>query len=248
MEQENLDTGIEQAVKTAAEAAVKNGKQELVIRTGEALPLHEEEKVTLTGTLESVRLFVKARKEHFDHAKAYIVIDRENASLTLRVDENNPKGTEVTGQLTVSPEIEKMGINNGEYCSTMDMAETIRHNRIYFGNKTLAMRLITELRNFKAKIDHEIELSDDKRGNTIAHRAQVVQSNIPQSFDVHMPIFKGGPETVIPVSIEIRPTDLACTLVSIEAEEHFKESRDKLIDEQVNAIRDEADDILIIEK
>lgn len=101
---------------------------------------------------------------------------------------------------------------------------------------------------YKAKIDHEIELSDDKRGNTIAHRAQVVQSNIPQSFDVHMPIFKGGPETVIPVSIEIRPTDLACTLVSIEAEEHFKESRDKLIDEQVNAIRDEADDILIIEK
>lgn len=41
------------------------------------------------------------------------------------------------------------------------------------------MKLVSELRNFKAKIDKELELSDDKRGNQRILKSQFVERNHP---------------------------------------------------------------------
>lgn len=43
----------------------------------------------------------------------------------------------------------------------------------------------------------EMELSDDKRGNRRALVAQTVESNLPESFKIELPIFKGMPKVTI---------------------------------------------------
>lgn len=132
--------------------------------------------------------------------------------------------------------------------SCFDMADRIKQLRTYFETQQDAMKLVTELRNFKAKIDKELELSDDKRGNQKIMRAQTVESNLPKSFNVNMPIFKGAEKRTFEVEVEINPNDLSCTLVSPDAHDIVVQERDNQMDAVLGRIAEAAPNIVIIEQ
>lgn len=104
--------------------------------------------------------------------------------------------------------MKKFAINTGDYIGAFEMADMIKAYRSYFTSQADAMKLVNELRNFKAKIDKEIEASDDKRGNTKFLRSQIVESNLPKSFKLEIPIFKGQPKKTIEVEVEVNPDNL----------------------------------------
>lgn len=132
--------------------------------------------------------------------------------------------------------------------SCFDMADRIKQLRTYFETQQEAMKLVTELRSFKAKIDKELELSDDKRGNQTIMRAQTVESNLPKSFNVNMPIFKGTEKRTFEVEVEINPNDLSCTLVSPDAHDIVVQERDSQMDAVLGRIGEAAPNIVIIEQ
>jgi hypothetical protein len=121
-------------------------------------------------------------------------------------------------------------------------------NRSVFENRDEAMKLVAELQNFKAKVDKEVELKSDNRGNTTNLRSQVVTSNIPKSFKVNLPIFKGQKSELIEVEVYIRDHDLCCTLVSPEANDSIEMTRDAIIDKQLEKISETCPEIVIIEQ
>lgn len=94
----------------------------------------------------------------------------------------------------------------------------------------------------------ELEVSDDKRGNQKILRAQTVESNLPKSFNVNMPIFKGTEKRTFEVEVEINPNDLSCTLVSQEAHDIVVQERDNQMDAVLGRIGDAAPNIVIIEQ
>lgn len=55
------------------------------------------------------------------------------------------------------------------------------------------MILVSTLKNFKAKVNQDIERSKEENGNKTDNYSQVVDSNLPKSFKLNIPLFKDSP-------------------------------------------------------
>lgn len=247
MTKQQKENAEQRAIEKLTEMNIEDGK-DMVIRFGDALPLKEPKYVSIHGTIDAPARWVEKRKDDIVSADAHILVDRDRMTITLNTDENNFYSDQIVGTLTLSTEMQEFGINTGEYMSCFDMADRIKQLRTYFETQQDAMKLVSELRNFKAKVDKELELSDDKRGNQKILRAQTVESNLPKSFNVNMPIFKGTEKRTFEVEVEINPNDLSCTLVSPDAHDIVVQERDSQMDAVLGRIGDAAPNIVIIEQ
>lgn len=247
MTKQQKENAEQRAIEKLTEMNIEDGK-DMVIRFGDALPLKEPKYVSINGTIDAPARWVEKRKDDIVSADAHILVDRDHMTITLNTDENNFYSDQIVGTLTLSTEMQEFGINTGEYMSCFDMADRIKQLRTYFETQQDAMKLVSELRNFKAKVDKELELSDDKRGNQTIMRAQTVESNLPKSFKVNMPIFKGTEKRTFEVEVEINPKDLSCTLVSPDAHDIVVQERDSQMDAVLGRIGDAAPNIVIIEQ
>lgn len=247
MTKQQKENAEQRAIEKLTEMNIEDGK-DMVIRFGDALPLKEPKYVSIHGTIDAPARWVEKRKDDIVSADAHILVDRDHMTITLNTDENNFYSDQIVGTLTLSTEMQEFGINTGEYMSCFDMADRIKQLRTYFETQQEAMKLVTELRSFKAKIDKELELSDDKRGNQTIMRAQTVESNLPKSFKVNMPIFKGTEKRTFEVEVEINPNDLSCTLVSPDAHDIVVQERDSQMDGVLVRIAEAAPNIVIIEQ
>lgn len=112
------------------------------------------------------------------------------------------------------------------------------------------MELVSILKNFKARIAQKVENSREDNGSRTDNFSQVVNSNLPKSFVVEMPIFKGRPVEKIEIELlaDVDGRDVKLALCSPGAEVIVEEERNKAIDEQLSLIRSLAPDIAIIEQ
>lgn len=247
MTEQQKKTAEQRAIEKLTELNTEESK-ETVIRFGDAIPLKEPKAVSISGTIDAPARWVEKRKDDIVSADAHVLVDRDRMTITLNTDENSAYMDQIVGTLTISTEMQEFGINTGEYMSCFDMADRIKQLRTYFETQQEAMKLVTELRSFKAKIDKELELSDDKRGNQTILRAQTVESNLPKSFKVNMPIFKVTEKRTFEVEVEINPNDLSCTLVSPDAHDIVVQERDNQMDAVLGRIAEAAPNIVIIEQ
>ena len=238
MKTENLNVVFSEGMQVA----------ELVIREGKAAELKEPVKVSISGTIDSPIRWLQKRIKTIDQLKSHILICRESGTITLKIEENDFYQTTIIGKLEVSPEFKKMGLNSGEYHTNFEMADLFKMNRILFENRDVSMKLVTELQRFKAKVEKDIEQSDNNRGDRKMLLQQTVDSNLPDKFKLKMPLFVGEPKAVFEVEVYIRATDFCCTLISPDANDLMSEAVDICIGKQIEEIREIAPDIVIIEQ
>lgn len=228
--------------------SVENGVKTVEIRTGKALELKEPRKVSLFGVLDSPLKWLEKRVEEINQNKAHVIVDREAMTISLRLEELDYYSTTLCGRMELHPAFIKLGINSGQYRTAFEMAELFKMNRSYFQNRQFAMELVTTLRNFRAKIDKQVESEHNpNKGDRRVLIAQTVDSNLPSSFTVAVPIFKGTKKVDIECETYFNPDDLTCTLVSAGANETIEDMKDESIDRVLNGIREIALDIVIIE-
>lgn len=227
---------------------VEKGIKTVEVLIGSALEPKEPQKVEITGTLDAPFRWLEKRVPEIDQKKAHIVVDREKMSILLIVDESNHYLTRIEGKLQLHPAFLKFGINQGDYRTPVEMSELIKMNRSYFENRQKAMELVSLLRNFKAKINKDVEAEIDlKKGDRKVLVAQKIDSNLPDAFHIVVPIFKGHKPSTIECEVYFNPDDLTCTLVSPEANDTTEEIKDGEMDKVLSEIREIATDIAIIE-
>ena len=232
---------------------VKEGQNEVIIRHGEAAPdVPFRTPVKVSGTLDvpkvhltnpskwlTNKLFPEdISKENRDSTLQYshVEVNRESGSIKYTEDAGMPWASEFTGTLSLDPRFEKFGINSGKSYTTLELSNFIKMNRTFFETKDKAMLLVSDLRKFKAKVDKEVENQADDRGNRRILLAQAVESNIPESFKLTIPIFQGYPAQTLEIEISIDPGDLSCSLISPEASDYIEETKDALIDVELEEI------------
>lgn len=220
----------------------------LIIREGAALPLHEPKIIIIGGILDSPFKWLEKRIGLVDQKEAHVLVDRNKMSIQLVTDETNHYRTEITGKLEFHPAFIKFEINSGAYKSTTQMADLIKMNRTFFENHTIAMSLVSALKNFKATIDKALEKSDNNRGSRKILIDQVVSSNVPETFSLSLPIFKGQPKETIEVEVYFNPDDLTCTLISPQASDCIETTMDSAIDLVLKSIIEISPDIAILER
>lgn len=140
---------------------VENGIKTLEVLTGAALEPKEPQQVVIFGTLDAPLKWLEKRITEIEQKKAFVAVDREEMSIQLVIDENNHYRTEIKGQLQLHPVFLKFGINQGQYRTPIEMSEFIKMNRSYFDNKQAAMELVSLLRNFRAKVNKDVEAEVD---------------------------------------------------------------------------------------
>ncbi|OQA33116.1 MAG: hypothetical protein BWY54_00999 [Candidatus Dependentiae bacterium ADurb.Bin331] len=99
--------------------------------------------------------------------------------------------------------------------------------------------VVKELKNFVGKVNKEIEKANDNRGNTVNLMKQFVNSNVPESFMISLPLIEGeNPcEFGVEILIEVGGSgDIQCTLESVIAKEIFDDLVKKVIETEVEKL------------
>ena len=242
---------------------VKEGENEVIIRHGEAEPVAGFRKgITVSGTLGvprehlekpsvwlTARLDPKVRKEDQDPVLnfSHLQVNRDKGTITFTEDAGNEWENKYIGALVFDPRFEKFGINSGRSYTTIELSHFIKMNRSHFETKDKAMLLVSQLRDFKAKVDKQVENMADERGNRRILQAQAVESNIPESFHITVPVFKGCAAQTLEVEIAIDPGDLSCTLISPEVNDYVENVKNEIINEEIRMIEESHPTLRIFE-
>lgn len=224
-----------------------NGNAELIIREGKAPEIHEPRNLIVNGILDSPSRYLRKRVKAFPETQCHVIINREKLTIQLVSDERNHVQTVITGSLQIHPDFKKLGINSGEYLTAFELADLFKMNRSLFENQSAVMEIVSKLKNFKARVNKEIEKSTNDKGNVRLLLDQVVNSNLPDSFKLNVPLFKGFPKEVIEVEINVNPQDLTCTLISPVANDLIQFHRDAAIDSELSEINEIAPNIVLFE-
>lgn len=225
---------------------------EVVLREGKApiaLDPKEPEPVQITGTIDSPLRWLEKRIALIDQKQANITVDRDDMKISLVDKETDYYSNGIIGVLLTSKEMEEFGINSEKKWEPIKLSKFIKMHRAFFTDKSQNMMLVSTLKNFKANVNQDIERSKEENGSKTDNYSQVVDSNLPKSFKLSIPLFKGFACEEIEVEIytDVDGRDVSLSLVSAGANEAIEEYKNKVIDEQLDAIREIAPDIVIIE-
>lgn len=230
---------------------------EVIIREGEAPQVLDPKapvKINLSGVIGSPVEFLTQRSkesDQFNEKRAHVLVDREHVKIVLIFNENDEytRG-HVEGTLSFHPKFVEFGINAAKGWAPIKLGEFFKMNRAFFPDKEKNMELVTKLKNFNAKVESSIEKQRNENGSFKDNYSAIVQSNLPDAFTVCLPIFKGMQAENLEVELyaSIDGRDVTLSLVSPGACQLLEDLRDKVIDEQVTAIRELCPGIVIIEK
>lgn len=225
---------------------------QVVLREGKAsnvIDPKEPEIVVIEGTIEAPQRWLEKRIDLIDQKASNIIVNRDTMKIALTMDETNYYRTKISGTLDASQEMKSFGINTNKSWEPSKLSQFFKMHRSFFKDKTENMTLVSTLKNFKAKINQDIERSREENGSKVDNYSQVVDSNLPKSFKLNIPLFKGfAPEEIeVEIYADVDGRDVSLSLVSAGANEAIEEYKNRVIDEQLDGIRKIAPNIVIIE-
>ena len=225
---------------------------EVVIREGNAptpIDPKEPEIVNISGTIEAPFRWIDKRIDLIDQKRSNLIVNRDEMSITLTINEDDYYGSMIVGCLRSSREMIEFGINTDKKWEPIKLSQFFKMHRAFFKDKTENMMLVSTLKNFKAKVNQDIERSKEENGSKTDNYSQVVDSNLPKSFKLNIPLFKGFACEEIEVEIyaDVDGRDVSLSLVSAGANEAIEEYKNKVIDTEIEAIKSKAMDLVIIE-
>lgn len=224
---------------------VSGQTSELIIRKGEAYKVYDPEKINIHGCIGTVARFLKNRISRLGELECNIQADVEQGVIQLFINETSHFFGFVQSKITTHPDIEKFGINTGEYTSPEKMANHLKMRKHLFESQSEYSAIYSALKAFRAKVNQEIDAIKDDRGNYEQKKAQVVEHNIPEGFKIKVPLFKGTDPHEILVEFLVNPS-LEVALSSTDLIQLSDETRSRLIHEELKEIENVAANIVVL--
>lgn len=218
---------------------VENGVKELIIRNGEAEKIHQAgpiiwKNVTIAAVVEFLSK-QDIQEESILDSVLFYSYDGLYMRLKYRLSDANTYS--IDSSIVLNPDLVKWGINGGACLGAAQLADFIKMNRHLFESKSIAMELVSALKNIKATVNKAIEDNRDDRGNRHFLIDQVVKSNIPESFNIEVSVFKGQPKMLIPIEV-VLDADLECVLISPDLKQIISEQAELLIDAELDKVKE----------
>ena len=231
------------------------GQNTARIYYGEAPRLLDEKapvKVDITGSIYAPLHWLDKRVKDIDQHKAHIIVNRDKLAIVLTINEDSPY-TEgrVAGQLELSKIFTQLGINNpNKQWQPEQLGNFLKLNRTYFPNKEENRDVVYALKTFTAKVNQDVQRESKENGNRALVFRQAVDSNIPATFHLCIPIFSGGGNTDIEVETyaSVDGSDVSISLQSAGAIDAVEDVKANIINTIIDSIREIAPEIVIIEQ
>lgn len=223
---------------------------ELTIREGKALELQPPNKISLSGDIKTVAAFIAKRNDKLqletagyqwiNPDRAIVEVDKEKMQIVLMVDPEDRYGPVVTGSLSQAPELEQFCINKNRLFNREELIKLIRFNKIWFADPEAHDTLLKAYQAFSATVNATIGKTSDTRGNVDNAYKKTVETNIPQSFMLNIPIFKGMDKRKFWVDIAIDSTDASTKfwLESIDLNDIIQVESETILKKELEACSD----------
>ena len=239
--QVNLAPGVDKVELTIREGAAPE-------KLGELPPV----KIEIYGTIGAVVEYLGKRVAtgEFEQKDCHILVDREHIQIALITNETDAyKKRYISGKLEEYPQFKAFGINTAREWTPSELGLYFKMNRVFFKDKNTNMQMVSQLMNYTAEINSKVERAVKECGSMIDNFSQIVNSNLPKSFTLEIPLFKGmAPEVIeIETFARINGREVKFVLMSPGALMILEDIRNKVIDEQLSLIREIAPEIAIIE-
>jgi hypothetical protein len=238
------------------------GVTELIIREGVAvkqLDPKEPIKIDIKGSIESPFRFLEKRLNVIEEygpqiniGSACLLVQRSKTTITLVINEYDyyTRGV-VVGSLIEHPKFKEFGINSSEKTwEPNQLGQFLKMNRAFFLNKEENMELVAVLKNFNAKVNANIEKVKNESGTFADNYSAVVESNLPGSFKINLPLFIGmsAEEFEVEFYASVNGRSFSLQLVSPGACESLEKIRDEVINKELEKILTIAPALVVIEQ
>lgn len=208
-------------------------------------------KIDITGSIGAPLCWLKKRVGDIDQHKAHIIVNRDKMEIVLTVNEDDPYSIGfVAGHIRTSLIYNTLGINSGKEWQPEQLGNFLKLNRTYFPNKEENRKVVFALKSFTGKVNQDVQRESKENGNRAMVFRQAVESNIPESFKVCIPVFTGE----APVEIEVETyasvdgNDVTISLQSAGAIDVMEDMKVNTIGKILNDIAEIAPEVVIIEQ
>jgi hypothetical protein len=185
--------------------------------------------VKINGEIEAPVLFAKGqiKNETLSFEKSLVTYNMEAGSITLKVDPSDQLAPEVNGSLRKHPDLTKLKISEEHYFDKDSFRALIKSSSHLFEDIQTAKMLDAVLRNFVAKVEEEVKLTDDEKGNSTANAIRKVElhGELLKPRTLKCPFFVGGVEETIEVEINCHPNRIAFTFESWTFKKEFEDRK-----------------------
>ena len=214
-----------------------------IILTGDAPKQHNPKPVNLAGTITAPRNFAESRKEQFNPKNAHCKVCKSDGKITLVINEQDEcNRMTIEGNVIIGKRFTELGINNTDVSYTpIGLSQKFRLLRSIFKDHTDHMKIVSTLKNLKAKVNQEIEKSKEDNGNRTDVFRQTVESNMPESFDLVIPLLEGEAPQKINVSVilEANSGTISCYLESIDAADSIETETAQRVEKEISELDSE---------
>lgn len=128
---------------------------------------------------------------NLDVSKATVTFSYSKGNIKLDSDPHHPLHGVVVGKLVEDVNFKAFSINSGKQFSRKELLALFRFNRRFFVDGELCGELITELNSLQLNANQQMKEHDDDRGSMDYQFQQQVESSLPQSFELIIPVFVG---------------------------------------------------------
>lgn len=175
-----------------------------------------------------------------DVAAAVLIVDEDKMSITLRLDPEHPFGTEITGTLEFTSYLEGFHINTPKQFSRPELTKLLRFWKQLFRDEDKYEELLRAYQVFDFKALIEAGQADDTRGNKNHTISKKLTTNLPESFVLRLPIFKGQKPEEFRVEICIDTTEGSAkfTFESPELSALIDQRKIEIFEEQLKEFQD----------
>lgn len=219
---------------------------ETVLLIGKANTPKELLKLSVQGDFSAVSNYLKVKKQSASSfqfvspERTIVICDKENLTIELFTDPNDPDAAEIKGKAEFSKELQAFGINEAKYFTREQLIKLIRFNRRFFPNKEENANLLGAYQNFTASVDKNIQEGSDLRGNRNNQFQKKVNTSLPENFLLEVPIFKGEKPVTFPVEICMEDYDAGMRFwfESVNLAELIAEKTDELFDRELESCKE----------
>lgn len=229
---------------------------EIFIRTGDAPKIEPPTPINISGHITAPRVFFEARKgqtrpvaltdlrtslPEFPILACHVIVDRNNRTITFVQEDRSYWKNTITGTLGFSKIFKEFDINGTTPRRPQELAKLLKRYLFLFSDRETAMKLISDLMNFKGSIKADVEDSKDTRGNRKNSVTVAVETNVPVSFLLQLSVFDGRPKAAFPVEIVIEAQNnqaVDCYLQSTNIYEFIEEETTSILEEEIKPFQD----------
>lgn len=222
----------------------------ITVLEGKALDPVAPKKIAITGDIRTVSAFIAGRNDEKQLAtagyqwinpdRAIVEVDKDKGTITLFLDPEDAYGPVITAKLEPNPDLEQFFINKNKQFSQRDLVQLLKFTRLYFEDYDKHGSLLKAYQAFSAKTYTDLSGDSDNRGNKNFAFNKKVETGLPATFVMNIPVFKGQEPKRFMVEICLDVTDAAASFwfESVELKELQDIESEKILAAELQSCKD----------